>query len=127
MQSVDVPQCALGANLMGFVSRHENVLISDFKGIVTLACLMAGKVTVLVQSKFNFDLWLPGQLMYIVLNRDEDDDMCGYEISYKHFSEIEEGAVYALVGVYIKPSGHPYYKCCDISSVPCVSEEFRIK
>lgn len=110
---------------MGFASRNENVLISDFKGIVTLSCLMAGTMTILVHADFIFDDWCPGDGMFMALN--QDDIKRGYIITYKHREELEDDDIYAFIGVYVKPSGHSYYKCCDISAIPCISEQFTIK
>ena len=110
---------------MGFASRNENVLISDFKGIVTLSCLMTGTMTILVHADFIFDDWCPGDGMFMALKPD-DDSNCGFTITYKHREELEDKDVYAFIGVYIKPSGHPYYTCCDISAIPCISENFTI-
>ena len=115
---------------MGFVSRHENVLVAQFKGIMKLACLMAGRATILVQDDFNvYDEWKPGDRMFMEMipQGSTDGPIRSYDIKYKHVHDIETaGSIFIFVGIFLKMSGHPYYKCCEISAVACVSEEFSL-
>lgn len=126
------PEDKFPARLCGISGEHQPAQFMTMLSLFSVAVVLNGPATLVVQPDFWLYGWRPGDLIYMKLTSLDgmtSASLRRYEINYvpdteKRLHDGKDDATYAPIGVYIEKYDDPYVHCCRIAASDCPSAVF---
>lgn len=124
------PEDKFPARLCGISGEHQPAQFMTMLSLFSVAVVLNGPATLVVQPEFWLYEWRPGDLIYMKLaplDGATSKSLQRYEINYVPGTERRKGeneAVYAPIGVYIEKYDDADVHCCRIAASDCPSAVF---
>jgi hypothetical protein len=123
----------LPGRLGGIVGRYQPTRLYEFGTVFTVATVLNGPGSIIVQPDFYRRDWYPGELVYMEMQPPDDPELPRYlqrfNIQYVCEEEMmtrrcNDGTSYTVVGTYIERDAHPDFYCARMALSDCCSATF---